>query len=436
MRLSYYKVFLVLVVFASAMLCPWTNRVLGTSSIAASACVIAGDLISINDNPGQSTDDTYLLNLTVEQAGAMDEKAKTSLLARYQDAFSRLIQQRKVQQALDMMLKANQIFPSEQIVMLNVSGCHAMMDDWQKSLDFALKALDVTQPQIHKSDSATVIAAAHNNAAQAYMKMKSSGKAIEHLKKALELQPDMGGSNYLMGEVLAEEGKHEESTVYFGKAFTVSPKSANPEDYSYYGYALGKCGKKKEAIEISKQGMERYPLYPGMHFNYASMLSADKRNAEAIYELHVELLLFRGSGRYDTEQVLQFMGGLMKEVLGSTGSPDHEEVTLLLASIKTQTSLNVLKTIEKSSSKHYLLNVFLAEAYANEGKNAMAKVQYQKVLADAPFFVPAYVEMGQIYEAEKDMDNAVMLYKKAVSLMPDNWKVKALIKEHPELAPK
>ena len=115
---------------------------------------------------------------------------------------------------------------------------------------------------------------------------------------------------------------------------------------------------------------------------------------------------------------------------------DYEEVSLLLESLKNLTPEKMEKTIEKSQTKPFLLNVFLAEAYSGAGNKEKARLLYQKVLAEAPYFIPAYVELGEVYEEEKDNDNAVMLYKKAVKLMPDNWKVKALLKEHPELSPK
>lgn len=434
--------FIVCIIF---LLYPVMNPLFEYSSISASAEVIRSIEVSMSRDTGETSEppkgtteseEAYLLSVTTEQASRLNEQERTELLGRYLEAYSSLYTGGMRKQAFELILKAHQIFPGEQVIALNASGGYAMMNDWEKSLQFALKAIDEKSPQLRKVDNITILAAAHNNAAQAYLKMKNLDKGIEHLKKALELQPDMGGGNYLMGQALTEAEKYKESIDFFRKAFSVSPGTANPEDYSYYGYSLGKCEKRREATEMAKSGMERYPLYPGMHFNYASMLSAENRYAEAIYELHIELLLFKGSDRYNTENVLQFMGGLIREVKNDPKNADYEEVSLLLESFKNLTPEKMEKTIEKSQTKPFLLSVFLAEAYSGAGNKEKAKLLYQKVLAEAPYFVPAYVELGEVYEKEKDTDNAVMLYKKAVKLMPDNWKVKALLKEHPELSPK
>ncbi|MHC9539683.1 MAG: tetratricopeptide repeat protein [Vulcanimicrobiota bacterium] len=434
--------FIVCIVF---LLYPVMNPLFECSSVSASGEEMRSIEVSMCSDTGETSEppkgtadseEAYLLSVTPEQAEKLDEKDKVELLKRYLGAYSSLYTGGSRQRAFELILKAHQIFPAEQAIALNASGGYAMMNDWEKSLQFALKVIDEKSPQLRKGDNITIMAAAHNNAAQAYLKMKNLDKGIEHLKKALELQPDMGGSNYLMGQALTEAGKCKESIDFFRKAFSVSPGTANPEDYSYYGYSLGKCEKRKEATEIAKSGMERYPLYPGMHFNYASMLSAENRYAEAIYELHVEILLFRGSGRDDTDNALRFMAGLINEVRNNPKNADHEEVSLLYESIRKSSPDKVEKLIEISSTKPFLLNVFLAEAYTGAGNYGKAKLLYQKVLAEAPYFVPAYVELGEIYEKEKDTDNATMLYKKAVKLMPDNWKVKALLKEHPELSPK
>ncbi|MGV8121057.1 MAG: hypothetical protein AB2L14_14960, partial [Candidatus Xenobiia bacterium LiM19] len=330
--------FIVCIVF---LLYPVMNPLFECSSISASGEEMRSVTVSMNRDTGETSEppkgtaeseEAYLLSVTPEQVEKLDEKDKVELLKRYMGAYSSLYTEGSRQRAFELILKAHQIFPGEQVIALNASGGYAMINDWEKSLQFALEVIDEKSPQLHKGDNITILAAAHNNAAQAYLKMKSPQKGKEHLKKAIELQPDMGGSNYLMGQALTEEGKYSESIDFFRKAFSVSPGTANPEDYSYYGYALGKCEKRKEATEMAKSGMERYPLYPGMHFNYASMLSAENRYAEAIYELHIELLLFRGSDRYNTENVVQFMGGLFREVKNNPENADYEEVSLLLES--------------------------------------------------------------------------------------------------------
>lgn len=377
----------------------------------------------------------YLLSVTPEQAARLTDKEKQSLLTRFINCYGLLLYGAEPQQALELMLRAQKVFPGERMIAVNLSGAYATMGDYDKSLEYALQAINEKSPQLQKGDEARLIAIAYNNAANACLNKRDLEQAKEHLKKALELQPDMGGSLYLMGELLCGQESYESSTEYFKRAFSVDPDEANPDDYFLYALALGKSNRMKEATETIMNGERKFPLTPGMHLNVASMLFNDKRYAAALYELHLELLLFKGTDRYYQNEVDQYLKDVISGATGDKNNPDYEEVSAFLKLAKGVTPGQVEEIIGKSSTKHFLLNVFLAEAYAAKGDLDKAKSIYERVILDAPYFVPAYVELGDIYTTLGDKQNADNLYEQAVRLMPDNWKVKELLKNRPDLMP-
>ena len=69
--------------------------------------------------------------------------------------------------------------------------------------------------------------------------------------------------------------------------------------------------------------------------------------------------------------------------------------------------------------KDMLMHFSLALAYQKLDKNDLAIKEFQTVLADNPQFTPAYFSYGELLETQGNIDEAVVLYKKALSAQPE-----------------
>lgn len=381
-------------------------------------------------------EEAFLGSLSVEQVKRLSDKERRDILTRFVNSYGNCILRNQPDRAFEIILKAHGLFPDERVILVNLSGSYSARRKYEKSLEYALAAIEETQAQLSGEDENSLIALAHNNAANACLRMGQTDAARGHLEKSLALKPDLAGSNYLMGEILSEKEEFAQSVHFFSRAFDEAEGSANPEDYSLYARALGKTDRRNDAVDMMKRGTDRFPLYPGMHLNLASMYSAEKRFAEALYELHIELLLFTGTERYYRDEVNQFLKGVIDSVMNDRTQPDYEEVTVFLKVSRKLAPELIEEMIRKSRTKPFLLQVYLAEAYAAQGDLEKARRAYEMVMLEAPYFVPVYIELGEVYQRLKDNDKAENLFRQAVRIMPDNWKVKALLKTRPDLLPR
>jgi tetratricopeptide (TPR) repeat protein len=123
-------------------------------------------------------------------------------------------------------------------------------------------------------------AKAHNNLGSQYKQYGSADKAIEHYRKAVELNPDYADAHYNLANEYNDRGKTEKAAVHFSTAVMIRPDYA--EAHNNLGVAYSSLGRTDSAIEHYRRAVELNPDYADAHYNLANEYKAKGRSDKAI----------------------------------------------------------------------------------------------------------------------------------------------------------
>jgi tetratricopeptide (TPR) repeat protein len=109
-------------------------------------------------------------------------------------------------------------------------------------------------------------------------------EAIDHLRQALEIDPMFANAHNTLGNILTDSGELDKAIEHFHKALQANPKSA----MTYYnlGRALGKRGDLEAAIEAYREALAINPRDPDAHNNLGLVLQSQGRLQEAVEQFH------------------------------------------------------------------------------------------------------------------------------------------------------
>lgn len=131
----------------------------------------------------------------------------------------------------------------------------------------AVRALDrasALNPRSEKTRMALVMA---------LLKMGERARAEAILRSVVTLNPIHAHACFLLGQLLLEQGRHEESLRFLGKAAELAPQ--NPE----YSFELVEAyhlkGDARAAVDHARQLVTRFPDHPGSYLSLATGLKLD-----------------------------------------------------------------------------------------------------------------------------------------------------------------
>jgi protein O-mannosyl-transferase len=109
-------------------------------------------------------------------------------------------------------------------------------------------------------------------------------EAIDHLRQALEIDPMFANAHNTLGNILTDSGELDKAIEHFHKALQTNSKSA----MTYYnlGRALGKRGDLEAAIEAYREALAINPRDPDAHNNLGLVLQSQGRLQEAVEQFH------------------------------------------------------------------------------------------------------------------------------------------------------
>jgi Tfp pilus assembly protein PilF len=99
---------------------------------------------------------------------------------------------------------------------------------------------------------------AHSNlGALLLYKKENIGEAVEHFRRAVQINPDLAGTYFHLGVALINQGQYDEALENFQKSIQIDPDSADA--YFYSGVALGQLGRTKKAIIQYRYSLQLNP---------------------------------------------------------------------------------------------------------------------------------------------------------------------------------
>ncbi len=185
-------------------------------------------------------------------------------------------------------------------------------------------------------------------------------ESLQCFERVQALQPDSADALNSVGIVLRAQGNITAAIACYRRALTCS--SPHPEIYSNLGNALREAGEQVAAIAAYQQALALKPDYAEGHNNLGVMLKDLNRLEEAIHHY---------------EQALNFR-------------PDYAEA-------------------------HHNL----AAAYYQQNRLAEAESHYRRAIALKPGYAEAYHGLGGVWQRQRQFTEAMRWYQQAIALQPD-----------------
>jgi len=133
--------------------------------------------------------------------------------------------------------------------------------------------LDVAMEKLQKALATSPnYADAHTVIALLYERIGDPKNAMDHYRRAVEIQPKLGAPNNNYAQILCNAGRLEEADKYFQRAFADPFYKTPDQAYSNAGQCLLRAGKVEEAEADFRKAVEANPNNATALFRLASAL--------------------------------------------------------------------------------------------------------------------------------------------------------------------
>ena len=211
-------------------------------------------------------------------------------------------------------------------------------------------------------------------------------------------------------------------TVASAKKADMQPQTAG--DYLNAAGLAMDADEYSAAESIAREGQARFPHAVGFHLIIGDALFSRGKKADAFYEYQWETMR-TGPDRTSGQEAQQKAA----EILDGRGT-DVDELRMVVSALQGMEAdpAKSAKTLTPIATRRdaFVLKVLLAESLVAASQTKEAIAVYRELIRRDPFFVPAYVELGELLEKSGKADEGKSLLAKAKEIDPDHWRLKSL----------
>ena len=164
----------------------------------------------------------------------------------------------------------------------NLAKYYGDMGNRKKEMPLYHKALTLERDPNYPSDHMT-----HYNLALAYISMDQKEKALEHLRKVIELAPGFSGAYNNLGVLMMEQGKYDEAFDNFIRALSCDENSAIA--HNNLAVVLLKRGRLEDALIESRKALALQKDFTRAFYNLGIIYKYKKRFSKAKHYLGLAL---------------------------------------------------------------------------------------------------------------------------------------------------
>ncbi|MGA3269102.1 MAG: tetratricopeptide repeat protein [Verrucomicrobiota bacterium] len=258
-------------------------------------------------------------------------------------------------------------------------------------------------------------------------------EAIQHYKRALQLEPDNAGAQSNLGGALTRQGKLPEAIQHCERALQLEPDNAKAR--CNLGTALTAQGKWAEAMQQYQQALQISPRFAGTYDALGNLLSAQGKVAEAVQQYQQALQLDPDSAktRCDLGAALAAQGEWSEAILNYQRAlqinPDYAEAHCNLgAALASQGRLTeavqhyqrALELDTNYPEAHYNLGIALAA----QRQAAAAIQEFERAVQLKPDYADAYDYLGALLVTQGKFAEAMQAFRQAVQVQPNSSKAR------------
>lgn len=260
-------------------------------------------------------------------------------------------------------------------------------------------------------------------------------QAKKAIAKALATSPTDARLHYARAQVMMRAKDWEQVDESLKTAFRIDPKLAQPVDY----LVRASCAQRKQefdqAQKVLLEALDRYPTAPGLHYSLGQVFQAMGKPAGAFYQFQYEIMLSGPRSSYTEEATDQIE--IMTALIDREEDPGNYLKVAYGASALTHMNPKgyekaveyIKKGLRTVGDDCLPLQVLLGNAYVGLEKYEQATKAFRAALRIDPFFVPAYIDLGDTYRKLGKNDEALEQYAKALTLDKHNWRVREMLRK-------
>ena len=219
-------------------------------------------------------------------------------------------------------------------------------------------------------------------------------EAVEHLQKAVVLQPDDAANHYNLGAVFAKQGQSDEAIHQLKETLRLKPDDADA--HNHLGEALAMKGQVGAAISQLREALRLKPDNADAHNNLGIALGQDGRTSEAIPEFREALRL----------------------------KPDHAEAhnhlgVALFKQGQVDEAISHYQQALRLRPHHAGVRDNLGAALIKKGQVDEAISQFREAGRLKPMDANMHNNLGAALEQKGQIDEAIVQYQQAIHLKVD-----------------
>jgi tetratricopeptide (TPR) repeat protein len=153
--------------------------------------------------------------------------------------------------------------------------------DWSRAVEHFRKAIEI-EPNY---------APFYSDLGNALARQGRWDQAVENFQKALALNPNLSVAHFNLGNALALEGRLTEAAAHFQEALRIKPEY--PEAYNNLGRVLAAQGQLDAAIDRFRRAVQIQPDFAEAHQSLAMALDEKGRKEEAIQEFQEAMRIMK-----------------------------------------------------------------------------------------------------------------------------------------------
>jgi len=240
-----------------------------------------------------------------------------------------------------------------------------------------------------------------------YYDMNNTALAEEFFEKAIEAYPYNATALFELGNFALQRKEHEQAVEYFDRALKESHYDLKAGIYNSRGIAHLGLKKLDKAIKDFERAIEINPALEGPYLRLAE--------------------LYMGYQKYDSAE--EVLDDAIQSAEPLTPMTFMYYINSLMTQKKFEEALKVTDKFQEEFPTNLETYLLKARIYIAQRDGDKAVATLREALRLNPEFAPGYELLGDTFYMAKHPEHAQKIWEKALSLQPDNKRLKDKIKK-------
>ena len=252
-------------------------------------------------------------------------------------------------------------------------------------------------------------------------------EAVDHYRRAIELDPQQGGAHSALGLILRAGGQTDEAVEHYRAALALDPENA--ATHSNLANILVEDGRSSEAASHYRRALELAPDFVEAHNNFGSLLYAEEAFDEAAYHFQEALRLEpdQSAAYHNLGRVFHAQADLAKaipyyrravQVAPADSDARSDLGTALLAEGEVDEAVSHLRRATQVDPDGFAIHNSLGIALGTQGNLEEALIHFQRALEINPDFAEAHSNLSKALLTQGRFDEAIDHLRQVVRLRP------------------